>query len=231
MNKHLAKIIKPAALTLTVIAASACSTTQEALKEPEFAPAMPIAAEERAEVNGAIFHANTNRFLFEDIKARRVGDLITVILDEKTNAAKTASTNTNKESSIDMPGPTLFGLPVTHNGRPILDNKLSSNTGFTGSGDSSQSNSLSGNITVTVAEVLNNGNMVVRGEKLLTLNNGSEVVRISGIIRPVDVTPENTIISTQISNANITYSGNGAVADSNKQGWLTRFFNSRVWPF
>ena len=98
-------------------------------------------------------------------------------------------------------------------------------------GDSSQSNSLSGNITVTVAAVHPNGNMLVRGEKLLTLNQGAEVVRISGLVRPVDVTPQNTVLSTQIADAQITYSGTGAIAQSNQQGWLARFFNSPYWPF
>ncbi len=226
---------KPRAFNLSCISVlifiiSACGT-QEALKHPDFEPAMPSPVEYKAASGGAIFNAGTNRFLFEDIKARRVGDLITVILDEKTNAAKTASTSTSKDSAFDMPGPTLLGLPVTHNGREFLNNSVTSNSEFSGSGDSSQSNSLSGNITVTVADVLPNGNMVVKGEKLLTLNNGSEVIRISGIIRPVDVTPDNTVISTQIANANITYSGNGAVADSNKQGWVSRILNSPIWPF
>ncbi len=218
-------------LAFAALSISACSSTQEALKKPDYQPAMPIIVEKNATVNGSIYHSSNNRFLFEDLKARRVGDLITVILEEQTNAAKTASTNTNKNSSIEVPGPTILGLPVTKNGRALLESSVASDTKFSGSGDSSQSNSLSGNITVTVSQVLANGNMLVKGEKLLTLNNGSEVVRISGIVRSSDVTPQNTVISTQIANANITYSGNGAVADSNKIGWITRFFNSGMWPF
>ncbi len=208
----------------------ACGTPQ-GLKKPAFEPAMPEQIQPNMEVTGSIYHSSNNRFLFEDIKARRVGDLITVILQEQTNAAKSASTNTSKDSNIDMPGPTLLGLPVTYKGREILHNSLKNNTKFAGAGDSSQSNSLSGNITVTVAKVLSNGNLVVRGEKVLTLNQGSEVVRISGLIRTSDISPDNTIVSTQIANANITYGGNGMVADSNKAGWLTRFFNSQIWPF
>ena len=222
--------VRRLAVLIAIASITACGG-QKALKQPAFQPALPEPVARPAEVNGSIYHSATNRFLFEDIKARRVGDLITVILDEATNAAKKASTNTSKDSGVEMPGPTLFGLPVTSNGRPILNNSLTSNTSFSGAGDSSQSNSLSGNITVTVGQVLPNGNLVIRGEKLLTLNNGSEVVRISGIIRTADITPENTVVSTQIANARITYGGNGAIADSNKQGWLTRFFNSPIWPF
>lgn len=231
MYRKLFQSAKAITLGSAALFISACSTMQEALKKPDYQPAMPIVIEKTATVNGSIYNSNSNRFLFEDLKARRVGDLITVILEEQTNAAKTASTNTNKDSSIAVPGPTILGLPVTKNGRSLLDSSVTSNTKFSGSGDSSQSNSLSGNITVTVSQVLPNGNMLVKGEKLLTLNNGSEVVQISGIVRSVDVSPQNTIVSTQIANANITYSGKGAVADSNKIGWVTRFFNSGLWPF
>lgn len=219
-----------ALMLLITVLMTACAGPQ-ALSRPEYAPVKPVMPAPRSMANGSIYHASNNRFLFEDIKARRVGDLITVILEEKTNAAKTATTTSSKSSNVSVPSPTLFGLPVTHNGNAILNNSIDSGSDFSGQGDSSQSNSLSGNITVTVSQVLPNGNLVVRGEKLLTLNQGSEVVRISGLVRPVDVTPENTVISTQIANARITYGGNGLVADSNKAGWLTRFFNSGVWPF
>ncbi len=208
----------------------ACGTS-ESLKKPAFQATIPIPEKVSVNSNGSIYNADNNRFLFEDIKARRVGDLITVILDEKTNAVKSATTSTSKDANIDLPGPTLLGLPVTMNGKEFLNNTVENNTTFAGSGDSAQSNSLTGNITVTVANVLSNGNLMVQGEKLLTLNQGSEVVRISGIVRVADITPKNTIISTQIANANITYGGNGMVADSNRAGWATRFFNSPLWPF
>jgi len=227
----MSEIIKRA-LTLILLTGllQACGS-KKIFEKPDFNPTMPAMVEIEPSKDGSIYNSRTNRFLFEDIRARRVGDLITVILDEKTNAAKTASTSTSKDTSIDMPGPTLLGLPITLHGRPILDSSLKSNTGFKGAGDSSQSNSLSGNITVTIARVLPNGNLIIRGEKLLTLNQGSEVVRISGIVRSTDISPQNTIISTKIANANITYGGNGMVADSNKAGWATRIINSSLWPF
>ncbi len=230
MLHQLLHLIKLTLVLAGLFLLTACGG-QKALKKVEFQPAMPEAIDRPATANGSIYHISNNRFLFEDLKARRVGDLITVILDESTNAAKTASTNTSKDAEVEIPGATLLGLPVTHNGRAITNNSLTSNSSFAGAGDSSQSNSLSGNITVTISQVLSNGNMLIKGEKLLTLNNGSEVVRISGIVRPSDIAPDNTIVSTQIANANITYSGNGAVADSNRQGWVTRFFNSPFWPF
>ena len=144
-----------------------------------------------------------------------------------------------------MKSPTLLGSPVEFNAAsgklaralPLqntrgntLDVAASTKQDFSGAGTSSQSNSLTGNITVTVAEVLSNGYLVVRGEKILALNEGDEFVRLSGIIRPQDIRPDNSVLSTSVANSQITYGGNGAVADSNSQGWLSRFF-LKVWPF
>jgi flagellar L-ring protein precursor FlgH len=169
--------------------------------------------------------------LFEDYRARRVGDILTVVLEEKTNADKKASTATAKNSNIETPAPKLFGRGISIWGRDILDSKVSSKVDFAGEGGSSQSNSIKGNVTVTVSEVLPNGFLKVRGEKIMSLNQGSEVIRIRGIIRPQDISSANTIESQQIANAEITYKGKGMVANSNDAGWLTRFFNSGWWPF
>jgi flagellar L-ring protein precursor FlgH len=100
-----------------------------------------------------------------------------------------------------------------------------------GEAGSDQSNSLSGSIAVTIAEILPNGLMMVRGEKWMTLNRGEEFIRIQGLIRPEDVQPDNTILSTRLADARITYSGTGDLANANKQGWGARFFNSEYWPF
>ncbi len=207
----------------------ACASSSEIQRQSHMATqhVMPPAA---AEANGSIYHANTSLHLFEDVKARRIGDLITILLEEKTNASKKASTSAKKNTDVAIPNPVLFGRGVTDKGVPILNTEVNSSLDFSGEGDSSQSNSLSGNITVTVVNILPNGNLVVEGEKWLTLNQGSEVIRITGIVRPIDVSPQNTVLSTSIGNAEITYSGKGMVADSNKAGWLTRFFNSAWWP-
>ena len=208
---------------------SACSVTP--MVEPDFTPAEPQVVIREAQSNGAIYQASNNRFFFEDIRARRVGDVINVVLDERTDATKTASTSANKGTSIGLPSPTLFGGKVTARGRDILSNDIKASTDFAGSADSSQSNRLNGSVAVVVDKVLSNGNLWIRGEKRLTLNQGSEVVRVSGLIRPVDITPENTIQSNQIADASITYGGSGLLADSNRAGWATRLFNSPLWPF
>jgi flagellar L-ring protein FlgH len=224
-----AETIKRFAVTGAVMLLTACGTVPE--HDAGFAPAFPVAAEAPKPTNGAIYQAGFSRNMFEDSRARGVGDLLTVTLTEKTNAQKKASTSTAKDSTISLGTPSIFGAPVLHNGNDILTAGVANGNEFTGDGSSAQSNSLTGSITVFVANVLPNGNLVVRGEKRLTLNTGDEYVRLSGIVRPEDIAPDNTIDSTKVANAEILYSGNGAIADSNRQGWLGRFFNSPLWPF
>ena len=223
-------------LPLVIIAAgtlSACAIPGGGYMKREqvsYEPPAPAPQPACASVNGSIYQCHNNRFLFEDLKARRVGDVLTILLQESTQSNKSASTSTKKGSGVTVAPPTIFGRGVTHNGKSILDASISSDSEFSGSGDSSQSNSLQGSVTVHVVQVLPNGNLVVRGEKTLTLNQGSEVVQVSGIVRATDITAANEVYSTQIANAKITYSGKGIVADSNAAGWATRFFHSKWWP-
>ena len=107
---------------------------------------------------------------------------------------------------------------------------VSSSNEFTGDAQANQSNSLNGSISVTVVDVLANQNLVIRGEKWLTLNHGDEYIRLTGIIRPADISPANEIVSTKIANARIQYSGTGSFARSQEKGWLTKFFSSEWWP-
>ncbi len=227
-----AKLLERVAATTALLALASCATLDPPLRDPAYAPSLPEPPAARPEAaTGAIYNPNNNLFLFEDIRARRVGDTLIVVLEEKTAANKSASTTTKKESGLSLGVKSLFGRPATAGGAEFLNADVEASRDFSGKGGSTQSNSLSGNITATVAEVLPNGNLVVRGEKVLTLNQGSEVVRVRGIVRPVDIRADNSVRSWQIANAEITYSGKGALADSNQQGWLSRFFNSAFWPF
>jgi len=197
---------------------------------PEYRPVAPIAPVPAGANNGAIFQASQAQGLFEDYKARRVGDLVTVELVEKTDAKKSSATSTSKDSGLDMSLGDISVAGRTLAGTDLLAASGNGSRTFDGAGDSSQSNSLTGDITVTVAEVLPNGNLVIQGEKWLSINQGSEYVRLRGIIRPVDISTTNTIQSTQIANAEVSYAGTGTLRDSNAPGWLTRFFNSPIWP-
>jgi flagellar L-ring protein precursor FlgH len=181
--------------------------------------------------HGAIFQAANATTLFEDFKARRVGDILTVVLSERTNARKSANTNTAKDSSVSLTDPILGGRPITSGGTPILNTEVEMQRSFDGSGDAAQSNQLEGSITVTVAEVLPNGNLVIQGEKWVQINQGKEYIRLRGIVRTVDIRPDNSVLSTQVGDAQVAYGGTGAGAQANSPGWLTRFFNSPIWPF
>lgn len=192
------------------------------------APAVPAA---NAPASGSIYQASTSLALFEDQKARRVGDVLTILLVERTAAEKSASTSASKDSTTGIASPTLFGRPVTYHGLPILGAELESTRDFEGGGESTQSNRLSGSVSVLVTQVLPNGNLVVRGEKQLELNQGSETVSIEGIVRPADILASNSVTSDRVANARITYGGSGPVADANVVGWLSRFFMSALWPF
>ena len=221
-----------ASLIVAFALLGACATVAPpAHQDMSYAPTLPNeAAFERPAPDGAIYHDAQNLELFSDPRAHRIGDILTIELVENTQASKKASTKTSKTNKDDIATPTLFGKPTTIAGNP-LSFGLSSDHAFNGDGESSQSNQLSGQITVTVAERIPNGNLVVRGEKWLTINQGQELVRIAGIVRPQDIGQDNTVPSTRVADAKITYAGRGTLADANTQGWLSRFFNSKWMPF
>lgn len=222
------KYCKAICLVTVACALVACTTPQD---PTQWASEYPVVPPAPAQSNGAIYQAGRNADLFSNATARNVGDLITVKLAEKTSASKSATTSTAKSTNTSIPGPTVGGRPVTVNGVPILETELSSDHSFDGSGDSAQSNSLTGNITVTVVGRVGNGNLLVRGQKWLELNTGKEYIRVEGVVRPIDVEPDNSIPSWKIADARISYGGRGALADANHMGWLARFFQSPAMPF
>jgi flagellar L-ring protein FlgH len=204
---------------------SACSAGR---REDPFAATWPEEVPQVQSANGAIYQVGHDVQLFENAVARRVGDTITINLLESTAAQKSSSTKTTKSTSIDIPGPTIAGGPVTINGNEILSANIENNRKFDGAGDSQLSNKLEGFITVTVAQRLSNGNLVVRGQKWIGINQGREFIRVQGVIRPIDILPDNSIPSYKVADAAISYGGKGALADANRPGLLSRFFNS-VW--
>lgn len=208
---------------------SACASNPPELAD--FKPLVrPVAPPQESYDNGSLFQGR-GIALFEDPKPYRVGDILTIILEESTSASKNADTSTKKDEDVSIDIPTIFGTTPTHEGNQLWDLSMSPTREFEGEAESSQSNSLSGEITVTVVDVLQNGNLVVQGEKWFTLNQGKEYIRVAGVIRPQDIQSDNTITSSKLADAQIAYSGEGFVADSNKQGWFTRFLSSEWWPF
>lgn len=211
-------------------------------KDPNFAVSLPPAsAHPEPQYNGAIYQSGYALAWFEDIRARRVGDVLFIRLAENTIATKEQSATLEKSTSSSLSEPTILGtqaqfnvpgvLPLVNTNDVSLESQLDSEHSFDGSSDASQRNSLTGDIAVTVAEVLPNGNLVVRGEKRLNLTEGNEYVKLSGIVRPTDIATDNTVLSTRLADATIVYSSDGQNAGATKLGWLARFFTSAVLPF
>ena len=210
-----------------------CAQTRIVVQpDPQYAPVDLTSIEFKPKPNGSIFQTGRSVRLFEDNKAFRIGDVLSVTLLESTNASKSAETSTEKDDEADISASAIFGRaggPVV-NGNLALSNNFDAEREFSGKGDSAQSNSLQGEIAVTVVDVLPSGNLVVRGEKIIGINQGSEFIRISGLVRPQDVSTDNIVVSTKLANSRIFYGGGGAIAESNTRGWLSRFFDSPIFP-
>jgi flagellar L-ring protein precursor FlgH len=181
--------------------------------------------------DGAIYQQGQQIELFADLKARRVGDVLTIRLTESTNASKNAATKTAKTTAVNNTGPTILGRTITAGGVPIFTTTLAGADSFDGSGSSTQGNSLAGSLTVTVMAVQPNGNLVVQGDKTLKLNQGDEFVHVSGVVRCADIATDNTVSSDKIADAHISYSGRGVIDSANRMGWFARFFNSKYAPY
>ncbi|MBX9812854.1 MAG: flagellar basal body L-ring protein FlgH [Burkholderiales bacterium] len=219
---------------IACLALSACATPPPtSVHQPMSArPPLPPAA---AEANGAIYqpaqYAQSGfRYmpLFEDRRARNVGDTLIIAINEKTSASKKSNSNANRGGSSSFSVPSIIGLP----GKSFQGAELSarSSTSFDGKGESASNNDFTGTITVTVTEVLPNGNLVVSGEKQIGINQGSEFIRFSGVVNPNTIVGGNTVSSTQVANAHIEYRANGYIDSAQVMGWLTRFFLSFL-PF
>ncbi len=200
-------------------------------RDPAFAPVEPADLRAPAQNSGSIYQANYDMRLFEDHTAKRVGDVLTIRLVERTQAKKLSDMEARKNTSLSVKAPLILGMEAAQLLGHDVETEVQTKHQFTGEGEANQSNSLTGDLSVTVVEVLPNGNLRVRGEKRVALNQGSEYVRLSGIVRPVDIDVANSVLSSRVADATIMYTGDGAVADASKMGWLARFFMSPWFPF
>ncbi len=212
---------------------SGCSTVTREMPEPgdpAYAPIPALSLIPPEEVNGSIFQVNRNYGLYGDRIALNVGDILTVTLAEKTKSSKKAETSYGKDQKLEFEEGTLLGSAISAHNLSLLTD-LDMGRDFDGEAESDQSNSLDGSISVTVSEVLPNGVLRIRGEKWLTLSQGDEYIRLTGLVRPEDISTANTIPSTKVADARIAYGGTGDFDQSNRMGWGARFFNSEWWPF
>lgn len=180
-------------------------------------------------VDGTIFQPENNinygyQPLFEDRRPRNIGDILTVLLQENVSASKSTSTNASRKGNTNLD---ISALPNMLNGimgNNRLTTDVNGNNGFNGKGGAEATNTFHGTITVTVMEILTNGNLRVAGEKKIAINQGTESIRFSGIVNPKTIDHNNQVISTLISDSKIEYIGDGYIHEAQKMGWLQRFF-------
>ncbi len=241
---RVAPLARAATLVAAVLALSACATANRlqgdvrpfdapVAQYAEPAPQPVRAVPGPGDGGGSIYAGRTGKpmRLFQDNKASDVGDLLTIELVESTTATTKANTAITKKSGVDMAAPTLAGQQVTLNGKSLLSASVEGGRDFAGNGNSAQSNQLEGQLTVRVVQDLGNGNLLVRGDKQLRLNQGDELVQVQGIVRRADIGSDNRVTSDRVADARIVYGGRGTLARSNAMGWLGRFFNSALFPY
>jgi flagellar L-ring protein precursor FlgH len=196
---------------------------------PEFQPVYPLANDRQKVATGGIYSNRQSDAWFGRGRNYQVGDIITVLLSESTQAARTQNTDVSRQTKSSLPSGanTQIGkLNPFLNGINLNDNTNSSK----GTGTADQQASLSGSVAVTVVEILANGNLMIRGEKKLGLSEGTEVIQVSGVIRPEDVGPNSTVQSRRLANAQIAYRGSGDLANATKASWGTSLMH-KYWPF
>ncbi len=219
-------------LALPMLLAGGCTVLPPTplTHSPDFAPIQPLAADRTRLATGGIYNSRVSESWFGRSRNYQVGDVITVLLSESTQAKRSQDSKVSRDSSNTL-------LPTGLTARAAAGTNLLSglklnggSVSNTGAGTANQLATLEGSVAVTVVEVLTNGNLVLRGEKQLALSEGSEVIQVAGTIRPEDVAPNNTVQSRRLANAQITYRGTGDLAAASRAGWGTSAL-VKLWPF
>jgi flagellar L-ring protein FlgH len=221
MPRKIFKLVALVALALPM----GVQARKEKAAPATFAPTTPQMPVTQAR-NGAIFQAEGFAALTSGLRASRPGDILTIVLVERMRASKSNSATTDRNGSIGLTPPATGPLGQFN----ASDINMSGDQSFNGKGEAAQSNALTGEVSVTVAAIYPNGTMLVKGEKLVTLNRGDENVQFSGLVRAADIGVDNRVPSTRVADARIRYTGKGEIARASRQGWLQRFF-SRISPF
>jgi len=219
-------------LVCMVCSLSACNAIppQPMSHSPQFEPVYPLVIDKAKAATGAIYVGRQSDSWFGKSRSFQVGDVITVLLNESSQATRTQNGAVSRESSNDtlaglqQYGPAHIGSFMK--GINVLGGKVSNK----GTGAADQQASLTGSVAVAVVEVMPNGNLVLRGEKQLALTEGTEIIQVAGIIRPDDVSPSNTVQSKRLANAQIAYRGSGDLANATRAGWGTSAV-LKLWPF
>jgi len=241
------KQMRMGTVVLLALALSACAGGKEVKQTSMAAPTVrPVTDgisanrpgnEYQPATEASLFRESRYYGFFQDLRAHKVGDLVTINIVETSKASKQADTKTGRTSSIDAGISNLlgyenkmksWGVPKSFDNTAMF--KASMGNKFDGSGSTSRDESMTASITARVVEVLPNGNLVIEGTRKIKVNNETQNIVLSGVIRPMDISPDNTVLSTYIANARIAYTGNGPVSDKQRPGWMARILDL-VWPF
>lgn len=225
LNRAVGKLCSAAALAL----AAGCSSITPPTTVHQPMTARPAPLPDAVVNQGGIYQPDSARLmLYEDRRARFVGDSITIVIEEKNAASKKSSGDANRSGTTSLEVPVMTKVPFKSLQGMAVEAKSASK--FAGGGDAASNNLFQGNLAVTVIEVLPNGNLLVSGEKQVTINQGTEFIRFSGVVNPVNISAANTVSSTRVADARIEYRGTGYIDEAQTMGWLARVFNI-VWPF
>ncbi len=220
-----ARLLSALVFGATCLAGCSVLPPQPLTHSTGFAPVYPVLREAPQQATGSLYNADMGETFLGRGRNFQIGDVITVVLSESTQAARTQSGSLSRTSSNDVLPPEVIGGGLL-GATGLLGGTIKSD----GTGTADQTATLSGSVVVTVVDVMANGNLVVRGEKQLALTEGSEIIQVAGVIRPDDVAPNNTVQSKRLANAQITYRGTGDMAATARAGWGTSGL-LKLWPF
>ena len=220
-------------IALLILGCSACASKPLLEENSDFAPIRPLEPAANALPTGSILGNNMHMSLFQGQRQWRVGDIITIVLNESTQASRNSSLITERKATNDALSSSWTNSLLSPNGfwgdvRGDI-NINAAEIGSEGVGTAAQANALSGVITAMVAEVLPNGNLIVEGRKQLSLTEGAEFIQVRGVVRARDVQPDNTVSSMRMAQAQISYRGSGNLAESTQPGWITQLL-FKYWP-
>jgi len=226
---RLERIVRYAVLLLPLMSGG-CGHQSAEVMSPSFDAQIPKPQMNYA--SGSLWQASSTG-LAEDLKARRQGDIVTVVISEQASASKQASTGTSRASTLTAGMPNMLGLEKTPlKGWVDLANLLnaSASTKFDGSGSTSRQETLQATISTKVVDVLPNGNLMIEGRRSVKVNNEEQIIVLTGTVRSRDVSSDNSISSALIADAKINYAGKGIISDRQKPGWLMNVLDA-IWPF
>lgn len=210
----------PLSLAVLLLVSACTSTLVEEADSVNYDPVYPVESMADTSATGGIYTASSAGLFASDRRAARVGDILTVEFEERFQASKSQTTSGNRASDYELDLPGILPLGIDEG---ALDNGTKQS--FSGRGSAQQSNSLTGRLSVSVIRVLPGGLLEISGQKRLTLNQGNEYIRLTGVVRPEDIDAENVVMSDRIAHATIKYIGAGAISDTSRQGWLRRGLN------